>query len=59
MVMNVRVCEVCGQPTQLGDLHEGAVVVHLECAKQALGEVREFMKTVKSGKKLQNDVRDN
>lgn len=30
------VCYLCGKPTQLGDLHPGAVVVHLECAKQAM-----------------------
>ena len=34
------VCYLCGQPTQLGDLHPSAIVVHWECAKKVMDAVK-------------------
>jgi hypothetical protein len=53
-LMFLKVCELCGKPTQLGHLHADAVVVHLECLKKQMKEVREFVQSVNSEKKEKN-----
>ena len=45
------VCYLCGKPTQLGDLHPDAVVVHLECLKKQTQQVRQFVQSLKSKEK--------
>jgi hypothetical protein len=49
------VCYLCGKTTQLGDLHPDAVVVHLECLKKQMKEVREFVQSLNNGKKVKSD----
>ena len=51
MLMFLKVCEICGKPTQLGDLHPDAVVVHLECLKKQMTQVREFVQSLKNKEK--------
>lgn len=58
MVMYLKVCELCGKPTQLGHLHPEAVVVHLECLKKQTLQVREFVQSLNNGKKVKNDQHD-
>ena len=36
----MRTCELCGNPVQLVDLHEGAVVYHFDCLKEHMAEIQ-------------------
>jgi hypothetical protein len=55
MFVFLKVCELCGKPTQLEDLHPDAVVVHFDCLKKQMKEVREFVQSLNNGKKVKSD----
>lgn len=55
MFVFLKVCELCGKPTQLGDLHPDAVVVHFDCLKKQMTQVREFVQSLNNGKKVKSD----
>jgi hypothetical protein len=43
-------CCICGKPVQLGSEHPDAVVVHMECLKESMKEVREIVQKRKKRK---------
>ena len=53
MLMFLKVCELCGKPTQNGHLHPDAVVVHLECLKKQTQQVRQFVQSLNTRKKAE------